>query len=602
MLSTELTLVESGTYRFWLAPILGRPVRELRSHRMTAEADTPPRVEILGPADRLELPTPRPIEIGYAADDDYGLGRGRAGLPRRRPAGATAAAARRAGARAAQGRLVWDPAAAGTLLAGERIAYRVEAKDRDEVSGAKIGSSRTLYVVIQNPHESIEERLDRQRELLDRLVADLANRLEQSPRRRRPRRRATAPRPRPTRRRAWRRSGSCTKPRSRTWRCSGGCWTTIGARGRWARRCARRWPASPIGWSTCCATRRRRWGRTAARRRRPARRRRWPRSAPLADKHTAELEKDVLLLDDLIGRQRLEDLARLGRELTDAHQRLQDLLGRYKATKDRALRRQLEREARDLRARIADLAQKIAALKARNDVPEEWRNMPDMKAVAEQARKLDDLLEKGDEAGLSRALSELGENLKSLRQMLDQNLEGFGAERFPQENRVVAELMKKIGDLEGDERALQKETQALADRQEAEVERRLKGQLDEFLKRENEKIERLRSRLAGVQTGDPESALAEEIERARDSAKQMKRLFAERDLAEAKGEAERAASSLDRAARAHGRRRRRGRRKRQPQAKEPRAARRHRGGQRGARDRAGDRRRSGEDPAARRAR
>ena len=221
---------------------------------------------------------------------------------------------------------------------------------------------------------------------------------------------------------------------------------------------------------------------------------------------------------------------------------------RYKATKDPGLRRQLEREARDLRARINDLAQKIAALKARNDVPEEWRNMPDMKAVAEQARKLDDLLEKGDEAGLSKALAELGENLKSLRQMLDQNLEGFGAERFPQENRVVAELMKKIGDLEGDERALQKETQGLADRQEAEVEKRLKGQLDEFLKRENEKVERLRPRLAGVPTGDPESALAEEIERARDSAKQMKRLFAERDLAEAKGEAERAASSLDRAA------------------------------------------------------
>ena len=221
--------------------------------------------------------------------------------------------------------------------------------------------------------------------------------------------------------------------------------------------------------------------------------------------------------------------------------------------------------------------------------------MPDMKAVAEQARKLDDLLERGDEAGLSKALAELGENLKSLRQALDQNLEGFGAERFPQENRVVAELMKKIGDLEGDERALQKETQGLADRQEAEMEKRLKGQLDEFLKRENEKVERLRSRLAGVPTGDPESALAEEIERARDSAKQMKRLFAERDLAEAKGEAERAASSLDRAVGAPGRRR-----GGQPQAAAAAgAARRRRGGERGARDRAGDRRRSREDPAAR---
>ena len=91
--------------------------------------------------------------------------------------------------------------------------------------------------------------------------------------------------------------------------------------------------------------------------------------AGLSEKHAAELEKDVLLLDDLIGRQRLEDLARLGRELTDAHKRLQDLLSRYTATKDEALRRQLEREARDLRARIAELAQKIAALKAATRCP-----------------------------------------------------------------------------------------------------------------------------------------------------------------------------------------------------------------------------------------
>ncbi len=139
--------------------------------------------------------------------------------------------------------------------------------------------------------------------------------------------------------------------------------------------------------------------------------------------------------------------------------------------------------------------------------------------------------------------------------------------------------MKKIGDLEGDERALQKETQGLADRQEAEVEKRLKGQLEEFLKRENEKVERLRSRLAGVPTGDPESALAEEIERARDSAKQMKRLFAERDLAEAKGEAERAASSLDRASEHLGDGEEGGR-KRRPRAG---AAGRRRGGERGAR-------------------
>ena len=266
-----------------------------------------------------------------------------------------------------------------------------------------------------------------------------------------------------------------------------------------------------------------------------------------AARHAAELERDVLLLDDLVGRQRLEDLAQLGKELTDAHHRLQDLLARYKATKDEGLRRQLEREARELRARIGELAQKMAALKQRNDVPEEWRNLPDLKTVAAEARKLDELLEKGDTGDLEHALAQLGDDLKGLRQMLDQNLDGFGAERFPQENRAAAELMKKVGEIEGDERSLEKETQGLADKQEAAVEQQLKGQLDEFLKREGEKIDRLKQRLAGVPTGDPESALAEDVERARDSAKQMMRLLDERDLSEAKNEAERAASNLDRA-------------------------------------------------------
>ena len=548
VLSTELTLSENGTYRFWLAPILGRPVRELRSHRLAAEPDNPPRVEILGPADRLELATPRPIEIGYSADDDYGLGAielvYRVGeQPEQRQL-----LRESSGVRAAQGRMVWDPTSAGTLFAGERIAYRIEARDRDEISGAKVGSSRTLYVVIQNPHENIEDRLDRQREILDRLVADLANRLEQvSATREAPAAASEAPARlsvlavlHETEESHLALLGRLLDDDRREGNLGKALRVTLAGVADRLEHVLRD-EAAALG------------GAAASRGRARAKPSATPpavllgRVVALADKHTAELEKDVLLLDDLIGRQRFEDLARLGRELTDAHQRLQDLLTRWKATKDGALRRQLEREARDLRARIADLAQKIAALKARNDVPEEWRNMPNMKAVADQAKKLDELLEKGDEAGLSRALAELGENLKSLRQMLDQNLEGFGAERFPQENRVVAELMKKISDLEGDERTLQKETQALADRQEAEVERRLKGQMEDFLKRENEKVERLKSRLSGVATGDPESALAEEIERARDSAKQMKRLFAERDLAEAKGEAERATSSLDRA-------------------------------------------------------
>ena len=534
-LTADFTLTEDATYRFWLEPSFGRAIREERPHHLTAESDAPPRVDIQGPADRLELATPRPIEIGFSATDDYGLGAVdlvfRVGdRPEQRQT-----LREGAGATAVQGRTLWDPAPVLGGAGAERIAYRVEARDRDAVSGAKVGSSRTLYVVIQNPHDGIDDRIEKQRDLLERLVTDLAQRLESDGKSD---------------------GGSAAEAAERRIaaiaavhaseeahlallgrlldedRREGGLGKTMRAA---LAGIADRLERGLRAEAAALAAARGKGGAGRA------------RLEAAVTKQIAELESDVLRLDDLIGRERLEDLASLGKELTDAHARLQDLLARYKQTHDESLRRQLAREARELRARIADLAQKIAAVQARNEVPEEWRNMPDMKRLEAQARKLDELLERGNDGDLDKALAELGDQLSGMRKMLDQNLDGFGAERFPQENRVVADLMKRISDLEGDERSLQKETQALSEKQEAELQKRLKGQLEDLMKAEGEKIDRLKQRLAGVPTGNPESALSEEIERARESATQMRRLLSQRDVAEAKSEAERAESSLERA-------------------------------------------------------
>src|SRR3569832_1086025 len=63
-MTAHLPLSESGSYRFWLQPLLGRAVRELQSLRLVAERDRAPRAEILGPGVRVELPVPRRIVVG----------------------------------------------------------------------------------------------------------------------------------------------------------------------------------------------------------------------------------------------------------------------------------------------------------------------------------------------------------------------------------------------------------------------------------------------------------------------------------------------------------------------------------------------------------
>jgi len=530
VMTARLTLSESASYRFWLQPLLGRAVREQQSHRLEAEPDRPPRAEIHGPADRLELAAPRPIEVGFAAADDYGLAsvelvyRVDEGPEHRQPLKDPL------GARVAEGRIVWDPSSL-PLSPGARIAYHVEARDRDEVSGAKVGSSRTLYVVISHPQETVTARLDRQREILEHLIADLADRLEigegQPPAR-------------------GEHAGNDTARRATFLALDENEEAHLTLLGRLldddrreatlgkALRVALAGIADRLGKLL-------REEKDLLRQRGAATRLRAHQS-----RHVVELERSVLLMDDLIGRQRLEDLAAIGKELTETHKRLQDLLTRYAATNDEALRRQLEREIRNLRARLGELAQKVAELKSRNDVSEEWQNMPDTRKLTERAKRLDELLAQGDSKAMGQALDDLGKDLRDLRQMLDENAEGFGAERFPQENRVVSELMKKIGDLEGDERAVAGDTKSLADKQDAETQKRLRDKLADWTRQENEKIEKLKQKLAEVKTGSPESALSEEVERARDNARQLRRLLGERDLAEAKQEADRAVANLDR--------------------------------------------------------
>jgi hypothetical protein len=548
---------ESGSYRVWLAPLFGRPVRESRAHRIVAEADEAPRVEIFGPADRLELATPRPIEVGFSATDDFGLGpvelvyRVEDGPEQRiRLKEPTS------GMRATQGRTVFEPNL-DRAAPGSRVAYRVEAKDNDGVSGSKTGSSRTLYVVIADPRESLDEQLLREREILDRLIVNLANRLE-----------ALDPEPEPAKPAA---GGSSARPGSIPWdnssklvlwlsvheeleshvaalgriidderRSGSGSKAVLGALSSIADRLARklREEAALLGslrgrvsQGVMTTT----VGGAA-----------FDRLLKHEAKHVEELETAVLMLDDLIGRQRLEDLSDMAKTLSDTYKRLQDLLARYQATKDEALRRQIEREIRDLRARIEQLGTKIAALKARNEVPTEWQNMPNLDKAMDRASEFSNLLEKGDMKSLSKALAELGGALSDVRKMLEGNSEAFGENRFAQENKAMSEALRQIGDLESDERMLAGDSSSLAEETEQAAAKARAAELDKFLAEARDKAERLRRRLGKNPPEELSDDGQDELKRAQESAKQLRRLLGEHEWGEGKKEAERAVSSLRR--------------------------------------------------------
>src|SRR5262249_5986838 len=166
-----------ASYRFVLDVAGGRHLREPIAHKIDVDPDHAPKVEMFAPAEDLEVDGPKIVELGFTAEDDYGLseialvwqsGSG----PEQRKVIRTGI-----GTRSAQGRLDWDLAEVG-LRPGMRVGYHMEARDTDTISGPNVGSSRTFYLRLSSAREKHEARIDKQAELLEQLLKPLADRLE----------------------------------------------------------------------------------------------------------------------------------------------------------------------------------------------------------------------------------------------------------------------------------------------------------------------------------------------------------------------------------------------------------------------------------------
>jgi len=544
---------EDVRYRIWMAPVIGKAVREDRGHRVQAQPDQMPTAEIRAAADRLELPTPQPIEIAYGASDDFGLGpidlvfRVGSAAEKRMPLEDGK------GRRSLKGKITWD-ASAEALVPGLQIAYRIEVRDNDAVSGPKTASSRTLYLVFARPTETAEETIAEQRQILENLLAVLADRIElkfgldndraiESDGRQQAPIASIAQDP-PGHLLALQQGhdreaeqiaqlGRIIDDQKRT---KSGSKTLLAALSGIADRLNKFLrDESPL----LMKLREKRDKNALALRELGA--------FHQQDRdHVGAMEEACLLLDDLIGRQRLEDLAAMSKELTDAHERLKDLLERYLSTKDESLRQQLLAEIAALQKRIRELAQKVDAIRQRNEVPTEWQNMPDMRKTAAEAQKVQEAARKGDNDALAKALEDLGKSLDALKKSMEGNASDFNDDRFPKESRALKELQRKVSELESDERALSSDTEALEDDVESAKAEDAKKRLAEAKKTAEEKMAALAKKLATPPPASAGNRAGEDHARAGENAERAERQLEAKDYSEAKDEVQQIERSLDR--------------------------------------------------------
>jgi hypothetical protein len=181
----------------------------------------------------------------------------------------------------------------------------------------------------------------------------------------------------------------------------------------------------------------------------------------LTTSHISELERDVITLDDLLGRQRLEELLAISDEMSALRDRMKQLLADYKKAPSEAVRHELERELRSFERRMAELMEKARRLAT--ELPDEFLNREAMGQNDLQSRidRLRDLIQKGDVARAEQEMERMSQALDNLIKGMEQNLRGFRRERFTAEEKALGELENRVSDLAHDQDELKSQTEGV---------------------------------------------------------------------------------------------------------------------------------------------
>ncbi len=419
-LSGTLVVRKSGTYA---VAFYGRSGRELvrgPDVPLTAEPDTPPKVALLLPASDVEVDADAEVVLRWEATDDHGLAA--LALVYQAPGGAEARLALplEAGRRSLG---TWRWGLSGLKLSpGARVTYFLEAVDNNAVDGPQKGTSRAQALHVYSATEHRQEALHKVEALWDRMVTHLADRMEG------PDRARTKDLPAVTRQTTVDESGHAL---------AGDLVTTGRQLGQERDRVEALVAAvANIGERLTRSVRatsdaRRVYLRVGSR---PGENDPAARLSRLATEEIAQLERDVLYLESLLDRQRIEELRELNQELSRDQRELAQLIERFQETRDPALREQMLRQVANLRQRMRELMRRSMAMAHASH--DEHFNMESMGESMGAA--LDDIEKLLREGKTQEALAKL--------QQMQAQTEGQTRKADEQLGKVDPELAKRFRD------------------------------------------------------------------------------------------------------------------------------------------------------------
>ena len=523
-LQTREALVIDGSYHFEGVTLSGAIQRGPREHRVRIQPDTPPQARLLTPPPDEAVPDDQVLAITYDATDDHGLqtldlvfrlGEGKPTTislfksdPRRNQ-------------RNVGGEYIWELRQLA-LSPGSRLSYWLEARDKDTVSGPKVGRSEVAQLRIFDPESRHQQTLARQAQAVEHALQLLADRLLlfAGPKRLSGHDTLNAVR-------------AIHKRQARLLDMLRALQTQMQADPLMPQAMVDQVRDSTRGLqlvtreeSHLLAPMRRRRGKALP----PSTRRRFSR---LNQKQVGTLELQTLLLADLIEEQKLSSAAELGQKLKQTRAELARLLKRYRKKPTTRLRVAIERKIAELQSTYQRLVQKLAQL--RRSVPDEYLNTEILQKAALQSKLADlrELFRQGKLKRLSTALAALDGQLSQLQGELGQNLGNYRQQRMGQREQAFARALDQLRDLEDAQRRIAKQTRDAVKRYRGKAATRLRDRVAPRLRHEKERVEKLQRKLDKIRAAGLHAFQQELLERVSGRAAGLQRTLEQADLDQA---------------------------------------------------------------------
>lgn len=539
-LEGSIVLDKAGSYAFVFLKATGREVARSPDMPIHVEADAAPQVLIQLPGDEIEIDPGQKVALKYEASDDYGLSSLELVFKAPGKAQETRVPLRHDEGRRTRGQYTWD---LGTLKLnpGDRITYSIEAKDNDAVAGPKKGASRTHVLKVYSATEHRRAALEKAEQLWEKMVSQLADRME-GPDRAEPKdsqKVAAASKVDEAGKELANDFTAAAQEISRERDAPQELWAALvnisqSMRPKVlattdARRIFLRYQKLMPSDSS--------WGR---------------RLTNVAAAEISELEKDVLYLESLIDRQKLQDLQDMAKELAQQRRELASLIEDYQKTKDPRVQEDILRQVDDLRNRISDLMQRMGEMaKGIRDEhlnSEALQQMMQEKDMGSALDEVESLVKDGKADEALKKLQELGMQMDQMMQNLDGAEQSFGSEQYPELTEKFKKFSEDLKKTTDDQRRVAQQTKEISDRYRQMMKERLKEKAkalrDQLMKQVEQASKDYKSLATNELQGNSDRSM-EEIQAELDNVQNALKVE-DYDLAlEAAQRAQRAADDLD---------------------------------------------------------